>query len=185
MSFSRGYNKHEKLHFAESLPMYFQSLSEVFFVELHEVPDLDEARKRLEANLPRGLKIKALNLHEKMPSRNARAFRFRLDFSEAPEAERVHGLLAQPVEVLKFEKKERKKKKLRALRRGESAMRTVVKTVGAALADVEKDGNRVEFNLEAPDQGAVSIADLLTRYLELPREVWNSGVIVTRIGAVE
>ena len=188
MTFSQGFNKHEKFHFTDPLPLFVHSRSERMFVELYDSIDLLAAEKTLGENFPRGMKLVALTLHENMPSRTYRNFDYRMEFSDngipaGERARKVYEQLQTAGETLVFEKKETKRKKLKALRRGQSAMRKIERRLKEALLDIELDGSSVNLKLEAPGQGAVSMADLMTRYLEIPVATWNRDVKITRIAA--
>ncbi len=64
-------------------------------------------------------------------------------------------------------------------------MRRVERRLKAALGDIALPApGGVEFTLDAPTSGAVSVTDLLVRFLELPVHDWNVAVVITRIAAV-
>src|SRR5690606_22256420 len=67
MTFSNGFNKHEKLHLAEALPLYVHSCSERVFIELFSAVDEKAVRDGLHDNLPEGLFLKGVTLHERRP----------------------------------------------------------------------------------------------------------------------
>lgn len=187
MTFTQGFNKHEKFHMSDSLPIYFHSEAEVAYVELYADVDLEAAGRELARQTPPGMRILGVSLLERLPDQrivNEAARRWRLEFEDAAEATRVAALLAAAPERLAFEKKERKKKKLRKLRARDSAMKAVDKLLGGALRDLDVQERAVRFTLDPPAKDAISIADLLNRYLDLPTERWNAEVRVIKEGLV-
>ena len=184
MSFSQGFNKHEKLHLVEALPLYLHSESERIYIELYDDVDAQETRSALERNLPEGLAVCSVVIHPRLPKKIPTGFVYRLEFAAEADAERAEaGLLKAPA-TLVVEKKERKRKKLRKLRRGESNMRQTEKRFAPALSRVERDTGVVRFVLEAPDTGAASLTDILIRYLGIPVSDWNHRLRVVRESAV-
>lgn len=198
MTFSNGFNKHEKLHLAEALPLYVHSDSERVFIELYRPIDQAFVQSGLPHNLPEGLLLKSIRLHPKRPKMpSPPAYSYRLEFSDVADLERARQLLLSPPQTLVVQRKERKKKKLHKLRRGENAMRSVQKSLAECIEVVEvkakasedrnPDGspgwpNVLRFVLESANTGAVSMADLVTRYLEIPVADWNSRLRVVREG---
>ncbi|MBX7056986.1 MAG: TIGR03936 family radical SAM-associated protein [Leptospirales bacterium] len=176
MTFSRGFNKHEKLHFTDSLPLYFYSESEKIYVELYEIPDLEALTERLKSQLPGGLTLNSLQLLEAAPDLRAAELhprRYRLEFEDAARAARACQALQSAPPSLAFEKLDRKKKRVHKLKRGQSRMRAMERALGAALSDIDLDGSHLRFTLQAPGGGAISLTDLLVQYLELPVSEWN------------
>ncbi len=189
MSFSRGFNKHEKFHFLESLPLYLYSNAETAYVELYRDLSADELanfEREFRATLPEGLELNEFRLTEKLPGQreiNEACREYSLEFADADQAREVHRLLKDAPDLLTYEKKERKKKKLKKLARGQSAMKTVERRLGLAIraCDLDSANNRVVLLLEPPALGGISITDLLNFYLKLDVRFWNTAVRITKL----
>lgn len=186
MTFSQGFNKREKFHFFDSLPLFFASESETLFVELFQKPDdvdLEAVQKEFLHHLPPGLELRSLRFVEHLPKPrevNESRKQYQLVFtSEEPAAGVVQKLTEAPPTIV-FEKRERKKKKLKKLARGQSNMKTVERRLGLAISGVRQMGACVEFEIDPPALGAISVADLLTVYLQLPPETWNTRVQIIK-----
>ena len=180
MSFSQGFNKHEKLHLVEALPLYLHSESERIYIELCHSIDVGTARAALEQNMPEGLDVLSVVLHERVPRRVPTGFVYRLEFKDSEDATRAEELLLHAPDTLVVEKKEKKRKKLRKLRRSESNMRRTEKQFASALHDITRQPNALRFSLDAPDGGAASLTDILIRYLLIPVADWNHRVRIVR-----
>ena len=177
MTFSKGFNKHEKLHSASPLPLYFHSECEKLYVELYERADPAEMLRRLRSALPGGLEPVSLALEPSLPDMSPSARlpdEYRLDFMNRKVFERVCALLDDLPEELEFEKKSAKKRKAR------SGSKKVRKRVAGALSGLRVGEDSVFFAIEHPDTGAISTADFLKRCLDLPVESWNVDVRITR-----
>ena len=185
MTFSRGFNKHERFHFQNSLPVYFHSDRETMSVELYAKPDLPVLEAELRRNMPPGLDLLELELMDRVPPTprpEERRDRYGLEFRDPDEALRVYRALAEAPATLSFEKRDRKKKRVRKLHARQSAMRTVERRLAGAIAGLSHSGHTVEFDLDSPETGAISITDLLIRFLELPVSAWNVELRVVRRG---
>ena len=180
MTFSRGFNKHEKLHFTEPLPLYFRSREERLYVELYDSPDERDIFERLGANMPSGLVLKSVRLLDRLPSLAARPAYYSLEFNDETDAKRAFAKLEDAPETIALLKKAKKKKRGRA-----PAERRVEKRLSSALSELSRDGSEIRFLLEASDSGAVSVTDLLISYLDLPPEDWNIRLRVSRLGVRE
>ncbi len=186
MTFSRGFNKHEKFHFLESLPLYLYSEAETAYVELHRHVSADELaafQNEFARTLPEGLELKEFSLTEKLPAQreiNEACREYSLDFRQPEQAAEIYQRLKDAPDLLTYQKKERKKKKLKKLARHQSAMKTVERRLGLALRSVDLRGNRVVILLEPPALGGISITDLLNFYLGVTVEQWNTAVKITK-----
>ncbi len=183
MVFSQGFNKHEKLHFDGSLPMFFHSKSERLYFELYAPVDLETARERLGAQLPDGLGLVSLALSERVPSLAAQKTRYRLDIlADAPAglARRVRLALDAAPPAITIEKLEHKPGRGKKRTGGK---RLLEKQLAAVLADVAEQPDRIEFTL-LPGPAAISARDLLTYYLGLGPDAWNVRLRVTKLGPV-
>ncbi|MCE9597320.1 MAG: TIGR03960 family B12-binding radical SAM protein [Spirochaetia bacterium] len=183
MTFSAGFNKHEKLHFRSGTPMYFHSGAERIAAELYAEIDMTAAEERIRANLPAGLDLltiefTARNLYVE-PERSV----YRIDFFKPELFQVALDAIASVSETLAFEKRDRKKKHGM---RGGSFMKTVQKRVGTALSNVQSkpadSGTAwITFELESTEKGAISITDFMTHVLGLPVAVWNIDVRISRL----
>ena len=173
MTFSRGYNKHEKFHFGDSLPIYMHSEQEVADISLYEPVDADGWFDAIAAQLPSGLQLKGLEFSENRQKDRKEDQNYTLRFFDEDYANRVYDMLVNPPETVVFEKRDRKRKRVRNLPRHKSAMRKHEKSLKENLKALSREGNTLSFNLVLPGSGGLSIVDLLDRYLEIPREDWN------------
>ncbi len=179
MTFSRGFNKHEIFHFTDSLPLFFHSESETLYVELYQDIDTDVSAQSLSENLPDGLMLKNLKLLPSVPRKiQDESKNYCLNFTDEADAEEAFRNLDKSPETISFIKKDRKKKNRH---RGAENIREVQKKVRSALLDLSLNGKNVYFSIDDPETGALSMAELMTRILNLPVEVWNSRVRITKM----
>lgn len=186
MTFSRGFNKHEKFHFLESLPLYLYSNAETAYVELYRElteSELVEFQAEFEKTLPEGLQLNEFKLTEKLPAQreiNEACREYSLEFRDPEQAADIYQQLKDAPDLLTYEKKERKKKKLKKLARHQSNMKTVERRLGLALRSFDLIENRVVILLEPPALGGISITDLLNFYLKVTVAQWNTAVKITK-----
>ncbi|MCB1173348.1 MAG: TIGR03936 family radical SAM-associated protein [Leptospiraceae bacterium] len=183
MTFSGGFNKHEKLHLFESLPLFFASEAETIYLELYEEIPLRDLAERWNQVLPPGFSIQSLCYVAALPAArllNEAPRGWRLDFKSAEQARQVFGQLSQAPESFSFEKRERKRKRLKKLKRGQSNMRAVTRSLGVSLGQLQLDQTSVCFTLAAPALGAIAMADLLQHFLLIPSSDWNVKLTITR-----
>ncbi len=173
MTFTRGYNKHEKFHFGDSLPIYMHSEREVADVSVYSPVNPDEWFAKIAEQLPEGLELKSLNFSENREKERKEKQSYTLKFFHSEDADRFEEMLKNPPESIQFEKKDRKRKRVRSLPRHKSAMRLHEKNLRTSLEELQRDANSLSFLLTLPESGGLSIVDLLDRYLEIPREDWN------------
>ncbi|MDH5657003.1 MAG: TIGR03936 family radical SAM-associated protein, partial [Spirochaetia bacterium] len=179
MTFSSGFNKHEKLHFTEPLPIYFSSESELFYAELYERIDPDEFKSKIAAQLPRGIGLKDLKLHLKLPTMHNRPIRYKIIFQNAESAQENFLKVKNAPDDIAFEKASRKKR-----HRSKGEVRSVVKKLQSALHEIQVENKTLFFTLEHPNTGAVGITDLITNYLGIPSERWNREISISRISYI-
>lgn len=194
VTFSRGFNKHERLHLGSSLPIYFRSRNEVVIAELYDRIDPSAMHRLIARNLPEGLSLLETEMLERLPDMRAVPTRYSIQFSAVDDARRVHSALLSLPEEVEFEKRDKKSKgrhtKL-VSKRLRSALHDVVLLDGqpqlevrSGLASAEA-GQRfpsVTFTIDPPEDGAVSVTDLLTRVLDLPSTRWNVDVVIEKLG---
>ena len=187
MTFSRGFNKHEKFHFLESLPLYLYSNAETAYVELYREITPEEMRafaQAFAATLPEGLELNEFKLTEKLPAQreiNEACREYSLEFTDPAQAAAVYEQLKNAPDLLTYQKKERKKKKLKKLARHQSNMKTVERRLGLALRAFDLIENRVVILLEPPALGGISITDLLNFYLKVTVTQWNTSVKIVKL----
>ncbi|MBL8020773.1 MAG: TIGR03960 family B12-binding radical SAM protein [Leptospirales bacterium] len=183
MTFSIGFNKHEKLHFRSGTPMYFHSGAERIAAELYAEIDLAQAEERIRANLPAGLDLLTLSFTEKNLYVEPERSEYRIDFFKPELFQKALDAIAGVPETLAFEKRDRKKK--HGARNG-TFMKTVQKRVGSALSNLQSKAADsgtawITFELESTEKGAISITDFMTHVLGLPVGVWNIDVRISRL----
>ena len=110
MTFSQGFNKHEKFHYGESLPLFFHSTGEVLHVDLREMVDLEEFQRRITSLLPGGIRIRRLRFLEKLPPSRKGPLHYTLDFLNPEERVRCSSLLENAPETLIVEKRDKKRR---------------------------------------------------------------------------
>lgn len=184
MTFSSGFNKHEKLHLQAGTPMYFHSDSERLSVELFDSADLAEAESRIRANLPQGLDLLEISMSPRLPGVKPGPARYRIDFFSPELFESARARFEILPENIEFEKRDRKKK--HGPRHKGGFTRKVQRQVRTAISDVESHPPQagsawISFTILDPETGAISVTDLLKRVLDLPVESWNVGVRLTRL----
>lgn len=184
MTFSSGFNKHEKLHLQAGTPMYFHSDSERLSVELFDSAVLSEVEPRIRANLPLGLDLLEISLSPRLPKAKPGPARYRIDFFSPELFDSVQKAFANLPEKAEFEKRDRKKK--HGPRHKGGFTRKVERQVRSALSEVEAHPSQggsawIGFTIEDSESGAISVTDLLKRVLDLPVESWNVGVRLTRL----
>lgn len=181
MTFSQGFNKHEKLHLGGSLPIYFHSQNERVVVELYNDIDVESMRTALQNNLPAGLVLRDFTLLDRLPVLKTGTERYAIYFVSQEEAESIYARLQQAPESMEFEKRDKKSKgrlKKRVSKRLASALGDIATE---ACGESEGYASRVTFSIESPETGAISVTDLLSRYLELPSSRWNVDIKVEKI----
>jgi radical SAM family uncharacterized protein/radical SAM-linked protein len=177
MSFSFGFNKHEKMHFTEPLPIFFFSASEILHVELYDRINEMTTTEDIKRELPPGLLLKSLRILPYLPDIYNDAFQYEIEFASDSQAEEAISKLADAPDSISFEKASRKKK-----HRRESDVRIVQRRLKSAMRELIRNGGNVQFELEHPNSGAIGITDLLTVYLGYPPETWNVELSVRRLG---
>ncbi|MBI3396299.1 MAG: TIGR03960 family B12-binding radical SAM protein [Spirochaetia bacterium] len=177
MTFTQGFNKHEKIRLDDSLPLFFASEGESAVLELYAPVNEKEAGAALAKALPAGLRLVAFDVTEEAPRREMGRSKYTLMFRDPAIAEKTQALMESLPDTAAYERIERKKKRLHA---GAPKMRTVSRTVKPAVHNVKRAENQITFEIDPSDGGAVSVKDLLSRFLELPYELWNTQVVVTR-----
>ena len=180
MTFSSGFNKHEKFHFTEPLPIFFNSESEIFYVELFDRADSAEIFPKIQEQLPSGIILKDVRLHVKLPTMHNRPILYRIDFKNNADIENSFQMLRDAPEELSFDKPSRKKK-----HKSKGVKRSVVKKLKGALSDIHIEENSLYFKIDHPNTGALAVTDLLSRYFPFPVEEWNSRLVITRISFAE
>lgn len=184
MTFSKGFNKHEKFHFVESLPLYFYSEGETLFVELYKNIDLEKVRQHFVSDLPAGLEITNLEFVESLPdaAEGQNCLRgYRLEFEDQALAQQCFIKLNQAPEKFSFVKKDRKKKRVKRRRGPNRDLRQVEKVLRAAILDLKLEGLHVLFQIKPPSMGYMSLADILNHYLDLKATCWNVDVRIVRL----
>lgn len=184
MTFSVGFNKHERLHFQGGTPTYFHSDAERLSAETYARFDLVAAEKRIRENLPMGLDLLELSFTDRKGFSEAAWHSFRVDFFTESKFEPVRARLNDLPEEISFEKRDRKKKHgprhANFMKKVKKRVRTCVRAVEAHEA---ADGMAwIKFELESTERGGgISVTDLLSRVLDLPVETWNVDVRLTRL----
>lgn len=181
MTFSSGFNKHERLHLQAGTPMYFYSEAERLTVELYETIDAAHFEERIRANMPQGLGLLEISTSPGLAKQAGSEEHYRIDFLARAGFERARGVFAELPETLSFEKRDRKKK--HGPRHKGGFTRQVSRRVRDSVRSVEiQDGSAsISFSIEDSQTGAISVTDLLKRVLDLPVETWNVDVRVTRL----
>lgn len=173
MTFTRGFNKHEKFYFGDSLPIYMHSEQELADVSLYRAIDADDWFQAISEQLPQGLELKGVEFSENRQKESKEQQRYKLKFFHPEDADRFEEMLKNAPETVSFEKRDRKKKRVRNLPRHKSAMRMHEKPLRSSIQELERQDNTLSFKLSLPGSGGLSIVDLLDRYLQIPREHWN------------
>lgn len=178
MAFSQGFNKHEKFHFGESLPLFFSSESETLYVDLREKIDTETFLKNVNQVLPEGLQIVNARLLENKPKPDKGTMAYRFEFIDNGKLQETIDVLSRLPESITFEKRDKKKKR----KFGPAATKPVSKIVKQAL-QYQIKGSNIHIRLEHPDSGAISITDFLIKLLQIPAGRWNLDVVPIRESA--
>jgi len=169
LSFSQGFNKHEKLHFDRPVPLYMLSRSEIVICELYERLEPAVLLQNLQSQLPAGMEV--LHLEEvaavKMPVLTEESYQLEFEDEHCKEST-MRALEALPESGMFYH---RKKKKMR-----ERILRD-------AILRLEDTGLSIELTVRSGREYA-SIQEILATAL-LPVERWNVDVTVTKQGLAE
>ena len=188
MTFSQGFNKQEKFHFFDSLPLYFYSERESFYVELYTSLDPVQKKEELQKNLPVGLTILEIEVLEKTPAASLlhkEKHRYSLVFSDTELARKCFEKLENVPDYFEYERPERPKKSSgrKKFKSKHKEKKLTRKQLGRSLGKLswEKEATQFRFEIGHPALGIISMKDLLLHYLELPAERWNVSVRITRL----
>ncbi len=186
LTFSKGFNKQEKLHFFDALPLYIHSEHECFYADLYEELDekqLNSLSQKLIENLPKGIKLLQLELLKSLPKDvsllNA-GRHYRLEFKDKELALQCFELLRNAPENFEFQREERGAKRRHHFKKKDVLTKRDLAKALNELRYYEKEQS-VYFFLKHPSVGAISIKDLLIHYLALDTSAWNVRVQIVRI----
>lgn len=180
MTFSQGFNKHEKFHLGGSLPIYFHSRNERIIVELYNDIDEKAMRPALEQNLPAGLVLLDFSLIDRLPDMKTGSVTYGIYCLSQESADAIYARLLEAPESIEFEKRD-KKTKGRQMRRVSKRLSSALSDIRLEAVDDEGWVSRVVFTIESPEEGAISVTDLLSKYLSLSSERWNVDVKIEKI----
>ncbi len=191
LSYSLGFNKHEKIKTFSSLPLYFFSLSEMIFLELYKNVDVEETLEKIQKNLPKGLYIISLQeiLKSDLQSFVPKQERYRLELINQTDRDQIFEKLLQipkEIEYLKDHKPIRKKINVNNISVSDNLnldfynSRVNIKEI---LENLYKDTQYygVEFSIQTNILDTISIKDFILYYLSLPIETWNVSVRIIKI----
>ncbi len=188
MVFSQGFNKQEKFHFYNSLPIYFHSEKESLYVELYEDINCQEKIKELRTNLPDGITLISLQAIDQLPDTSQpENHRYRIDFVVTNSGKKYYEHLRNAPAHFTYQRPSRPKASQNAS--GKKAKRKVKsqqpteRRLGSAIQKLtwQQETNSIYIELAHPSCGAISIKDLLLHYLQLPTHTWNTSVWITRL----
>ncbi len=190
MTFSNGYNKQEKLHFFDNLPLYFYSERESLYIEIYDSSFfssssvIEEKKEALQCALPKGIEICELELLEKLPNSltiNKEKNTYRLDFLERKLAQKCWESLKTAPPSFSYERPPRVKKKKK--KRITQEAKRIERLLGSSLENIHfiEKTNSLYLDLLRPSEGGISMKDLLIHYLKITPQVWNVAVQITRI----
>ena len=195
MTFSQGYNKHEKIYSFNTLAVYFYSNYESLYIELFSAFNGNQDaslkklwKERIEENLPSGLKLIDIDLVEKIPSAKdlqEDKICYQLLFSESDLAMRCFKQLEGSPAFFEYERPPRPKKTRtkRAKKKNETFQRKTKKSLGAGISLLKWDEEPLSFfiALGHPNLGVISMKDILIHYLKLNEHSWNLDLKITRV----
>lgn len=177
MTFSGGFNKHEKLHFTEPLPLFTHSESERIYIELFETIDVNSMTEILKDNMPPGLTVIKLTLYDKLPALREESYRYRFEFFNDDLFVKCKEMIENAPEEFFFIK-EKVKKKRRGL---ETKQLQLTRRIRGAVGDFMANSRHLELTLPHPDTGAISMSDLVIRYWQVTPDRWNTDLRIVRI----
>ncbi len=134
MTFSQGYNKQEKIHCYDNLPLYFSSEQENIYIELYEEQgfgnmELERQKSKLQSKVPDGIEILFLEKLAKLPKAQdllQKKNRYRLSFNDPAQAQQSYKLLTNAPDFWEYEKqlflKKSKRKKKQSKRRAKQGL---------------------------------------------------------------
>ena len=200
MTFSQGFNKQEKFHFCDPLPLYFYSEKESSYVELYHEIDCEEKIKELRANLPKGVKLLSLQFLDQLPKNSQVQYQhYRLDFfSNSEMAQKCYEKLVNAPPRFSYLRPFRPKskktsskkfyKKIAAKQAGRAGHEQKERLLGEAIKQLsfQRQRNSIYIKIIQPSFHsapirAISIKDLLLHYLQLKADTWNTSVQITRL----
>ena len=186
MTFSQGFNKKEKFHFFDALPIYFYSERESLYLELYASLDEAECVAALKKNLPQGLELLEIELLEKLPDAaliQQAKVRYRLSFSDASLAAECFKKLQNAPAYFEYKRLPRPKRSFQKKKKRASKDKIMRKQLGQSLGELawEKEASSFSLELGHPALGVISMKDLLLHYLELDPHCWNVKLQISRI----
>ena len=193
MTFSQGYNKQEKLHSFDSLPLYFASKHEVLYIELYQEIDLSSAKQALRNQSPYGLDIFDLEQRDSLSNlkRNSQ-LHYELRFTKQEVAKHCHDLLKESSPTLCYYKKKgpskkhgnskKRKHKAKQVKLNHEGAYQVEKDLAKAISNLHYDplSRILCLDLAHPNENSIPMKDLLSHYLQLPSKTWNTEVFISR-----
>jgi hypothetical protein len=124
--------------------------------------------------------ITELSVMNHLPDRNEGIAGYRIDFLNEEQFRICADQFASLPEDFAFIKEARKKK-----HRKEGNTRDLTKRVSSAVHNimVNPENKSIEFDLEPPQSDAISVSDLVIKFLKIPVSSWNLDVTITKIRA--
>ncbi|MBE7438780.1 MAG: DUF2344 domain-containing protein [Spirochaetales bacterium] len=166
LSFSQGFNKHEKLHFDRPVPLYMLSRNEIVICELYEAMDPVLARELLEQQIPPGMELLSIEKVDHARMTVVPEETYQLAFhDEVCKQNTLRALESLPRTGSFYH---RKKKSMRE------------RFLQEAIVSCEDPGRSIQITLRTGKEFA-SIQELLSS-AGLPVERWNVDVTVTKWG---
>ena len=173
MTFSSGFNKHERMHFEEPLPAYIHSEIEIFYVELWKNIDLTKLMNDLAAELPAGITLTGLDYVNKRPPMHAPVYTFRLEFYDQDLFSTVEIKMKSMPERFSYDKPDHKRK---------GCIKHMERRLQSAIGDIHFVHSSVSFSIEHTTTEAISLSDFIVYYLNIPVKDWNMKVKIIRTG---
>ncbi|GIX41083.1 MAG: hypothetical protein KatS3mg129_0816 [Leptospiraceae bacterium] len=203
MTFSQGFNKHEKIKMASSLPIYFYSLKEEIWIELYKELNQDELNDYyhiISKNFPDDLILLSLDIVNNNHEKNEEEQNYRI---ESIRKEIILNILKKfknapdTYEILKREIKKKNKYKYQnriqtkkihikdiVLLNKEDFIKNYLNQFNSRLIEKLYEDSYwfegINFKVPIGSLENISVTDLILQYLEIPKEKWNTEIRIIK-----
>ncbi|MFN3603320.1 MAG: TIGR03960 family B12-binding radical SAM protein [Leptonema sp. (in: bacteria)] len=191
LTFSRGFNKHEKIKSLSSLPLYVYSLSEKIYLELYKKMDLENQLEIIQKNLPNGLYITNIKEIQKEDFNfEEKDSFFYLEFLEENYREKIYKELfnaPKHIEYIKENKILNKEIQIESISLSDrdEFSKNILKykfNSEVILKNLYKKNWKygIQFHLVNRSGKTISLKDLILYYLKIPIEEWNVSIRIIK-----
>lgn len=202
MTFSQGFNKHEKIKMHSSLPIYFYSLSEKIYIELYKKITQEELNLFYEVisnNFPEDLVLISLEIVNSKET-DQMFENYRIESKDKDLLENIYNKMQNSPEEWEILKREIKKRNIKKYNHRIQSKKIMIrdlllenkndfifkqlngypeKLISKLYEDQEWMGG-ISFKIPEASKEFISIADLILQYLKIPKEDWNTKIRIIK-----